>query len=65
MPYTVENQEAGDWSVGLKPDTPRSILDSIDIRTYAFASIVVTPVEFDSDNYTDAAMLDAARYTGT
>ena len=64
MPYTVELMDEGEWAVGLKPDTPMSILNDIDIRTYAYSSIVITPQHFPIGTLTDADLLAQAVYTG-
>lgn len=64
MPITVEHQEQGDWTVSLVADTPQAVLDAIDVRTYAYASIVVTAAHYGTSDLADATFLDAARYTG-
>lgn len=64
MPYTVEHMDTGDWSVGLQPDTPRSVLDAIDIRTRAFASIVITPLHHNTADLSVASIVGLARYVG-
>lgn len=64
MPISEELTDIGEWSVSLKPDTPKQVLDAIDVRTYAFASIVITPQWFPSGTLSDANLLSKARYTG-
>ena len=64
MPITEELMDTGDWAVGLDPNTPKAVLDDIDVRTYAFASIVITPHHLETYDHTAAAILAQARYTG-
>ena len=64
MPISEAVMEQGEWSVGLKPDTPTSVLDAIDVRTYAFASIVITPQWHRPGDLSDANLLAQSRFTG-
>jgi hypothetical protein len=63
MPITEQVMDNGSWEVSLKADTPQRVLDSVDVRTYAYATIVVTPGRVGT-TLTDSVFLDAARYSG-
>ena len=64
MPITEEFRDPGAWSVQLQDDTPRWVLEDIDVRTRLWASIVVTPHHFRVGDIADADLLTKARYTG-
>ncbi len=64
MPYTHEVMEDSDWSIGLIARTPQSILEQIDIRDHAFATLIVTPLELDLGSYTDPATIGEADHCG-
>jgi hypothetical protein len=64
MPINETVMDNPDWSVALKPDTPEAVLRAVDVRTYAFASIVVTPGHFGPGEVSDANLLSSARFVG-
>ena len=55
---------AGEWDVQLVEDTPRRILEVIDIETAGFGQLVILPTRLDPRAHTDATLLSLARYTG-
>ena len=55
---------AGEWDVQLVEDTPRRILEAIDIETAGFGQLVILPTRLDPRAHTDATLLGLARYTG-
>lgn len=55
---------AGRWSVQLSPDTPRVVMDVLDVRQRGFAHVVVTPTPVPVEGLSDAGMLSLARFTG-
>lgn len=58
-------QDNAEWSVPLLADTPTSVLaDAANIRTYAHASIVITPVHFTVGDITTADALSMAMFVG-
>lgn len=64
MPVTEMHMDPGPWQVNLVADTPRWVLDAIDVRTRLWASIVITPQHFVPGTVSDANLLSLARYTG-
>ena len=54
----------GSWSVQLKPDTPRPIMDAIDVRRSGFGHIAITPTPITTSAMTDAQILSTVRYLG-
>lgn len=64
MPITEELMDAGAWSVQLQEDTPRWVLEDIDVRDRLWATIVVTPHHYRVGDISDANLLTAARYSG-
>jgi hypothetical protein len=42
MPITEQFEDAGSWELTLKPNTPNSVLAAIDVRTYLWATLLVT-----------------------
>jgi hypothetical protein len=65
MPITEELMGPGAWQLSLRSDTPTAVLNSIDVRSYLWATIVVTPLDWEeSATPADADILAAARYTG-
>lgn len=64
MPIDLELQEEGGWSVPLLTETPRSVLDAIDVRTYAYSTLILTPHHLHTSDVTSANLLDLAIYTG-
>ena len=55
---------AGAWDLQLVEDTPRRILEAIDIETAGFGQLVILPTRLDPRAHTDATLLSLARYTG-
>lgn len=55
---------AGSWSLQLVEDTPRRVLEAIDIEVAGFGQLVILPSRLDPRNHTDATLLGLARYTG-
>ena len=55
---------AGEWDVQLVEDTPRRILEDIDIETAGFGQLVILPTRLDPRAHTDTTLLSLARYTG-
>lgn len=51
MPYVDELMETGEFQIQLSASTPRSVLDEIDIRDYAFALVAVTSHEVNADDF--------------
>lgn len=64
MPVTERVMAAGAWEVDLTADTPRRLLEAIDIATAGFGQLVVLPVWLDPRQHTDADMLTLARWSG-
>lgn len=54
----------GDWSLTLRPDTPRSILNLLDVRAEGFGQLTVLPARFPREALTQAILLDLALYSG-
>ena len=61
MPVTERLQAMGQWSLTLRPDTPKTVRDAL---AAPYQSIVITPSWVDVAGMTDAAVLDAAIYNG-
>ena len=55
---------AGAWDLQLVEDTPRRILEDIDIESAGFGQLVILPARLDPRAHTDATLLSLARYTG-
>lgn len=64
MPITETFMDGAPWSVTLMDDTPRWVLDAIDVRTRLWASIVITPHHIGVGDVADATLLSLARYVG-
>ena len=56
--------DGGPWAVNLVDDTPRWVLDDIDVRNKLWATIVITPQHFVPGTVSDANLLALARYSG-
>lgn len=61
MPYELALMDDAEWSLGLDPSTPSSVLDAIDARTYGYALVVLTPQWFHPD---DVDPFDVACFVG-
>ena len=64
MSVTERVMAAGEWSLELVEDTPRRVLEAIDIEVSGFGQLVILPSWLDPRNHTDATLLGLARYTG-
>lgn len=64
MSVTERVMAAGEWSLELVEDTPRRVLEAIDIEVAGFGQLVILPSRLDPRNHTDATLLGLARYTG-
>lgn len=64
MPIVEEFMDPGSWSVQLQEDTPRWVLEDIDVRDRLWATIVITPHHYRVGDISDANLLTAARYAG-
>lgn len=54
----------GSWSLQLAEDTPRYVLDRLDVTVSGFGHIAITPNAVDAGAMSDADMLSLSRYTG-
>lgn len=61
MPVTERLQALGQWSLTLKPDTPKFVRDAI---STPFQHVVITPSWVDVAGMDDADILDIAMYNG-
>lgn len=64
MTVTERVMAAGSWDVALVPETPRRLLEAIDVELAGYAVLVVTPTHLDPRIHTDATMLACAKYSG-
>ena len=64
MSVTERVMAAGEWSLELVEDTPRRVLEDIDIESAGFGQLVILPARLDPRAHTDATLLSLARYTG-
>jgi hypothetical protein len=64
MPVSVERMGDNDFSVPLRTDTPYSVLKAIDLDTYAFSRIVITPGWFPVGTISTANLIAIARFVG-
>lgn len=64
MSVTERVMAAGSWDVTLNRDTPRRVLELIDIEVAGFAQLVVLPARLDPRQHSDATMLARARWSG-
>ena len=64
MSVTERVLAAGDWSVTVSDETPRSLLEAIDVEKIGFSTLVILPTRLDPRVHTDADLLALARYTG-
>jgi hypothetical protein len=61
---TERVQAAGSWDVQLVEDTPRRLLEVIDIEKAGFGQLVILPAHLDPRAHTDTDLLGLARYCG-
>ena len=64
MSITERVMAAGSWDLQLVEDSPRWLMEAIDVEASAFGQLVILPVHLDPRNHTDAGMLAVARYSG-
>lgn len=64
MPVTERLRAAGSWSLNLREDTPKSILDDLDIATRGFGLLIITPAKIPSTALTAALLRGMSRYVG-
>ena len=64
MSVTERVMAAGSWDVTLSDETPRSLLEAIDVEKIGFSTLVILPARLDPRSHADAALLALARYTG-
>ena len=64
MSVTERVMAAGEWSLELVEDTPRRVLEAIDIEVSGFGQLVILPSRLDPRSHADATLLGLARYTG-
>lgn len=64
MTYTERLMANGDWSLTLRPETPRVILNQMSLKKSAFGHIVVTPTYIDLSEMSDADALSHSSFTG-
>lgn len=64
MTVAEKLMNVGRWEVTLKPDTPRAVLDELDLRRSGFGHIVITSTRVNPNAISDADMLALSRYTG-
>lgn len=55
---------AGDWSLQLVEDTPRRVLEAIDVEKAGFGQLVILPSRLDPRAHSDATLLGLARWSG-
>ena len=64
MSVTERVMAAGDWSITLSSETPRKLLEAINVESIGFSALVILPAHLDVRAHTDADLLALARYTG-
>lgn len=66
MTVTDRKMALGEWQIGLIPNTPRIILDQLDVRQpgVGFSNIVITPTRLDPLVLASADLLAVAAYVG-
>ena len=64
MSVTERVMAAGSWDISLIKETPRTLLEAINIEKAAFAQLVILPAWVDLRQYSDATMLSLARWSG-
>lgn len=63
MTVTETLMDLGSWDIGLRPGTPPSVLNRVDLDTSLYGLVCVTPVAL-TDTPTDALVYAQAIYTG-
>lgn len=64
MPVTDRLMSWGQWSLKLKPSTPKSFLANIALNTKAFSHVFITGTHFDAGSIDPIDLLNKARFTG-
>ena len=64
MSVTERVMAAGDWSITLSSETPRKLLEAINVESIGCSALGVLPAHLDVRAHTDADLLALARYTG-
>lgn len=64
MPLSEAYMDGAPWAISLVDDTPRWVLDDIDVRNKLWATIVITPQYLVPGTVSDATLLSLARYCG-
>ena len=64
MSVTERVMAAGDWSITLSSETPRKLLEAINVEAIGFSTLVILPAHLDVRAHADADLLALARYTG-
>lgn len=64
MSVSEKHQAIGSWELPLRVDTPRTILDRLDVRKAGFGHVVITPTPVNLEAIPDAGLLGLARYVG-
>lgn len=64
MPITESYMDGGPWGINLSDETPRWVLDDIDVRQKLWATIVVTPQHIDPADISASDLMALARYSG-
>lgn len=72
MSVTERVMAAGSWQIELAPDTPRRLMEAIDVETRGFSQLVILPTrlaygaasDYVVRSHTDATLLGLARWSG-
>ena len=64
MSVTERVMAAGSWDITLSDETPRRLLEAINVEKVGFSTLVILPAHLDVRAHTDADLLALARYTG-
>jgi hypothetical protein len=64
MPVTRVLMDNGSWSLDLRPETPETVTQALDITTKAFSHIVITPTWIDHEVTDHLTLLAMSIYTG-
>lgn len=64
MPVTERLRTAGTWDLQLRENTPKSILDDLDIATRGFGLLIITPSRVNPTSVSAAALRGMNRYVG-
>jgi hypothetical protein len=54
----------GSWTLSLRPDTPTSVLDAIDVETWGFSQLIVTATDVDPLDYSAEDLCSVSIYGG-